>query len=316
MTVQKTAHYRFADIDYGETENIAIQRSWSLEEHFNRCKQHYPNNSFPTFKFIEQSDCLIASHETVNNKTRIHLIVYEQGAGAAVVATLQNSNSVEINQTPPPNDREFIEAQLFIFCEGNHVLWVSHNQPLRVGGIKKLIKQMLEAYLNQPMIPNILLLAVADTSKFADLLTDGVSSIEMDFFGYLEAYEYAKQNGQVDGAGFISSLMGVIQSDEESSDAMERMKTKVILKPGRIWSFPSIKTHLESVATRAMNNVDEDTEVTIVTKTGIRIKSSSLVVQENISVSGDKRLLNIEDTFSNLEAVYTNLHSRNLLTDE
>jgi len=87
------------------------------------------------------------------------------------------------------------------------------------------MKQLFDAYLNQPIIPDIFLLAMADTDQFANLLNDGVSSIEMDFFGYREAYEYAKQNEQVDGEGFFSNLMGIIKSDAESSDAMDRMKT-------------------------------------------------------------------------------------------
>ena len=116
MPVQKTAHYRFADINYDDDENSIIQSSWSLERHLNRCKTQYPADTLPTFEFFEQSECLIASHETINGKTRLHLIIYEQGAGAAVVATLQDSDGVEINEAPPPNDREFIEAQLFIIC--------------------------------------------------------------------------------------------------------------------------------------------------------------------------------------------------------
>ena len=315
MSIQKTAHYRFADISYDENPNSSIQLSWSFEQHLNHCKTQYPADTLPTFEFIEQSQCLIASHETINGKTRIHLVIYERGAGAAVVATLQDLAGLEINETPPPNDREFIEAQLFIICKGNHVLWVSHNKSLRVGAIQKVIKQLFEAFLNKPTIPYILLLAIADTDQFANLLNDGVSSIEMDFFGYREAYEYAKQNERVDGAGFLSDLMGNIKSDAESSDAMDRMKTRVSLKPGRNWSIPSIRAHLESVANSAMNNVDEDNEVTIVTKTGIRIKSSSLMVRENISVSGDKRILNIGDTFLNLETVYMHLQHRKLLTD-
>lgn len=316
MPIQKTAHYRFADISYGENTNSSIQMSWSLERHLNICKNQYPDDKLPTFEFIEQSECLIASHETINSKTRIHLIIYEQGAGAAVVATLQNTVDVKIDEAPPPNDREFIEAQLFIICEGNHVLWVSHNKSLRIGTIQKVIKQLFDTYLKQPATPNILLLAIADTNKFASLLKDGISSIEMDFFGYREAFEYAKQNEKVDGAGLFSNLFSMLKSDAEPSDAMARMKTRVSLKPGRDWAIPSIKAHLESVANSAMDNADEDTEVTIVTKTNIKIKSSSLMVRENISVSGDKRILNIADTFSNLEAVYTHLHDRNLLTDK
>ena len=315
MRIQKTAHYRFADISYGENQNSSIQSSWSFEQHLNHCKLQYLADTFPTFEFFEQSECLIASHETINGKTRIHLIIYEQGAGAAVVATLQDSIDVEIKEALPPNDREFIEAQLFIICEDNHVLWVSHNKSLRVGTIQNVMKQLFDAYLNQPIIPDIFLLAMADTDQFANLLNDGVSSIEMDFFGYREAYEYAKQNEQVDGAGFFSNLMGIIKSDAESSDAMDRMKTRVSLKPGRNYTIPSIKAHLESVANSALNNVDKDNEVTIVTKTGIRIKSSSLMVRKNISVSGDKRILDIGETFSSLEEGYTHLQSRNLLTD-
>lgn len=315
MPVQKTAHYRFAEINYDDDETPVIRSSWSLEQHLNHCKTQYPGNTFPTFEFIDQSECLIASQKTINGKTRIHLIIYEQGAGAAVVATLQNSVDVQINEALPPNNGQFIEAQLFIICKENHVLWVSHNKSLRVGTIQGLLKRLLETYLGQQTIPNILLLAVADTDKFVDLLNDGISSIEMDFFGYREAYEYAQQNERVDGAGFFSNLMGNIKSDADSSDAMDRIKTRVSLKPGHNWAIPSIRAHLESVANSAMNNVDEDTEVTIVTKTGNKIKSSSLMVRENINVDGDKRILRIGDTFSNLEAVYTHLHERNLLTD-
>jgi len=313
MAIKKTAQYRFADISYGDTEDVTPQVIRSLEHYLEQCKNNYPNNS-PTFEFVEQSECLIASHETINSKTRIHLVMYEQGAGAAVIAALQGSENVEISEAPPPNDREFIEAQLFIICEGNHILWVSHNKSLRVGTVQKIIRQILDTYLNQQTIPNIFLLAVADTNKFANLLNDGVSSIEMDFFGYREAYEYAQQNSRIDGAGFFSDLFNFMSSEHEPSDGMDRMKTRVLIKPGRNWSIPSIRTHLENVAIKAMDNVSEDGEVTIVTKAGTRIKSSSLIVQETFNASGDKRLLNIAETFANLETVYTHLSHNDRLT--
>jgi len=65
MRIQKTAHYRFADISYGENQNSSIQSSWSFEQHLNHCKLQYPADTFPTFEFFEQSECLIASHASL-----------------------------------------------------------------------------------------------------------------------------------------------------------------------------------------------------------------------------------------------------------
>ncbi len=315
MTIPKTAHYRFANIIYDDTSIPPIKRGSTLEQHLQQCKTQYHNDPFPTFQFFDQSECLIASHETVNNKTQIHLIVYEQGASAAVVATLSGSSKVEINQAPPPNDREYIEAQVFILCKGNHVLWVSHNKPLRAGTIQALLKQLLETYLGSQTFPQILLIAIADPDNFKELLTDGISSIDLDLEGHREAFEYVQQNGKVEGAGFITHLSSLFKSDTNPSDAMDKMKTRISFRPGKLWSVQSIRTHLENIAIKAMENVNEVEEVTIVTKTGIRIKTSTLMVRESINVIGDKRLLDIPNTFSNLEVVYTNLCNRNLLND-
>lgn len=116
-------------------------------------------------------------------------------------------------------------------------------------------------------------MAIADTTQFANLLNDGVASIQMDLFGYREAYEYAKQNGRVEGAGFFSALTGLLTSDVDSSDAMNKIKTRVSFTLGHDWFNPSIKENLVSVATKAMNSVDEHDAVTIVTKTGIKINT-------------------------------------------
>jgi len=249
----------------------------------------------------------------LSNKTRLHLIVYEQGAGAAVVATIEDSDRVEIAETPPPNHREFIETQLFLICEGDHVLWTCHNSALRVASVSALLERLFDAFLKREQIPGLFLLAIADTNKYVGLLADGIGCIELDFFGYREAFEYAKQHGKLEKAGWFSDLIGFMLSDDDSSEVMNRMKTRVILKPGRDWAVPSIKTHLSHIAKTALTNVSEGSEVTIVTKSGNKIKSSELLVKEIIDVDGNRRLLDVQGTFQAIEQVYTNLIRQNLV---
>ena len=312
--MQKTAHYRYADINYSDPNTPNNQSNWSFEDHLDHCQNNYPQNDLPIFEFNDQSDCLVASHSNLNGKTKLHLVIYESGAGAAVVSKLQTPNNQQFGEYLPPNDREYIEAQVFIICSGNHILWICHNKPLRIGTMQLLFKKMFEEFLNMPLIPNVLLLAIADQTKLSSIFEDGIASIQLNLFGYKETYEYAQQNGHIAQAGFLSNLLYLMSSDSEASDAMDSMKTNISLKPGRNWAIPSIQAHLVDMATKAINEVSEDGEVTIINKKGIKIKSSSLTVQSNIEVDGNKRLLDITDTFSKLDTAYAELSDHNLLT--
>ena len=186
---------------------------------------------------------------------------------------------------------------------------------MSVNRIALLFRELFDVYLKSANINGLFLLAKADANKIDKLLSEGVSSIEMNFFGYKETFEYAKRQGKVDNAGFLSPFLDYLNSDTDPSDDMDRMNTRIIIKPGKNWAVPSIKDHLNHVASAAIDNVSETGEVTIVTKTNIKIKSSELMVSQKVDIKGNKRVLDVQDAFNKIERAHANLKHNDLLSE-
>lgn len=119
--MKKVANYRIGALAFGE--NVELQTA------LDRCQEGYPEHGFPIFDFRAGERCMVAGHRTIGgNRSFVHLVCFEEGAGAAVVETVQQAM---VGETAPPDQQEFIKLQMFFICSGRHVIFIGHNSPAR-----------------------------------------------------------------------------------------------------------------------------------------------------------------------------------------
>lgn len=66
--------------------------------------------SFQFFNFPGEVDYIGANHKRRDGSDLVHLVVFERGAGAAVIETLRG---VSADEATSPRDRKVIQSQVF-----------------------------------------------------------------------------------------------------------------------------------------------------------------------------------------------------------
>jgi hypothetical protein len=288
--VSKTTQYRLASQFLG-TQAV-------LQAAIDACKANYPMGVLPTFAFKEGYDCVVAKHVVqAAGASFLHLVTYEQGAGSAVVALLATA---DVGEQPAPNDKEYIQSQLFLLCSENHVLWTSHNAPVRDSGAALLVNKLIGAFGKFPEDPYYSLDAVLDDSKLEGLIKDGIERIELKAGTFRETLEYVQQGGHLKSPTFISILASAVglETKEVSLNAADNIGVQVALVPGTKWKFAEVKRVMSDVAKTVVDEYDSG--FVIVTKSNLRITQDSITIKDKFNASGNKQIIDVKQVESAL----------------
>lgn len=236
---------------------------------------------FPVFQFRAGEQCLIARHDqNVMGRTFLHLVCYEEGAGAAVVETMQ---SASVSEVLPPSSREYIRLQMFLICSDDHLIFVGHNSVARDRTVQTALNSMIESFAGYSEAPAFHLEARLNDQKFNHILQNGIEEIDLNAGGFRQSMEYLRDQGQIKSGGIVGFLQSIVPEaggDEAADDVVLRMK----LKPrARRWDKPAVKALLGEIASNVIKEDDDEDPsegFAIVTKSGLTITHDELRVRE------------------------------------
>ena len=297
--ISKVANYRIGAHASGQVSELQA----ALEQ----CKSRYPETGFPIFQFRGGEDCLVARHSTVGgDRTFIHLVCYEQGVGAAVIETLAGAT---INETPPPQSREFIRLQMFLFCSENHVVFAAHNSIARDRTVEHAINKMIERFGGYEQPPGFALEARLNENKFKELMDGGIEEIDLKAGGFRDTMDYLKSQGKIEGKGTIAFLQSISPKlDDDNSEAANEIVLRMKIKPrARQWGKPSVKALLGSIAKNVWDQDDDDFHgegFAIVTKSGLTITQDEMRIRDSIAVDGNRRVLDVDQVSKQLNITF------------
>lgn len=278
----KTAHYRLSSVVIGE--------QCVLADAISTVQENYPARGFPVFEFKPSIDCIVARHEAIGHLQFLHLVTFERGAGAAVIEVIQNA---AVDEQPAPDEKEFIQSQLFLLCEGADIIWCSHNNVLRDSSVGHLVNKLIERFFGSQNPPQFQLEAHVDEDQFRNLMRDGIEEIDLAVGGYRETLEYLLQDGRIERAGLLSVLQSIMPQNLTAEDriAAERISPRLTLRPGRDWDDFHVKEVMVGMAENVLEEMDDG--FSIITKNGLRITSSMMRVRQSFNVDGNRRVIDV-----------------------
>lgn len=292
MVINKTAHYRISEFIFQSSEQT--NNNLQLSELLAESKEYYELDSQP-FSYGVGLECIVVDHQQNEGFEFLHLVTFEEGAGAAVISNIQGANIQEVDELGAPIDNEFIRSQLFLICKGNDIIWVSHNSALRAGSVKSLLKNLLKTFHPNKNLPNLLLSAPVNKTAFQQLIHEGIDSIDLKTTSSRQQLEYIKNNGKVPIS--ILSLLGMDNIDEDALDAASKLKSVVTLKAGRAWEHPKVKVLLETISNKLIEEVDDDEGFVIRTKQGHKLTEDIMTITLKLNIPGNSRTLDVKKTF-------------------
>ena len=293
LSLKKTAHYRRASQTVGE--GVTLQNALNL------CGDQYPAEAYPVFSFKDGVDAIVASHERdQHGREYLHLVTFEEGAGAAVIQTIRRAGVAE---EPAPREKQFIQSQVYLLCRGDDAVFTTHNSPVRDSSVSVLLNKLLETFC--PDDAAYLLTATLDERRYREMMRDGIEEIDLDVGGYRSTLEYLSNQGQIPNAGLVSMLQSLISDDAtpEELEASESIMGRLTLKPGKAWDQPQVRELMLEMAEEVLDD-GHDEGFAIVTKSGVRITRDSVRVRDDFRVDGNRRVIDSVQVRAALSAAF------------
>lgn len=247
----------------------------------------------PRFPISGATECIVARRSLADGRRYLHFVVFETGAPVAIIQTQAQGDAGEIQaaEQVPDGGQEYIQHQVFCLIQDNHVLWTTHNQTLRERAIAAIFVCLFRAagLTQQASVTQFMFQIVLDEAKVQELFRQGIREIDLGLGAFRPTLERIAAGGELpdDGLfGIISGLITGIPSAEELQ-AAERIEGKLVLTAGRNWDRPEVIDLMSSIS----NNVRNEEEFVIVTKSGFRLTRDKMSFQRTFEVQGNKRVL-------------------------
>ncbi len=287
----KTGHYRNASLVLGN--NITAGQA------IGACIDGYPNEGHPIFSYTDELDCAVVSHTQQHGREMLHLAVFEEGAGAAVLETIAN---VRVNEEQAPEEKEFIRSQVFLICSDSDVTFTTHNSPLRDSRVNVLINSLIESFGGFQDTPSFLLQAALDEERYREVMDQGIGELDLGVGGFQQTLEHAVQRGRVAQGGLVDVISSLWKRDltQEDRRAAEKITGRFILRPGHDWDNAEVKAIMTEMAMELLNEGNDD-GFAIVTKNGLRVTQDSVRLSDSFHVDGNRQIVNQQQMFSGLQ---------------
>jgi len=282
--MKKVAHYRRAIWVDGMANTLTTM----MDDAF----AAVPDDLLPTFNISGGFDCMVARRTNHDGARFLHFVTYEEGAPVAVINTRIQAAAVDADEQDPDGENEFIQSQLFCLIFENHVLWATHNEPLREGKIQDI----LASFALANGVPNeqaqFGFQVVLDQEIIQQAFEDGIQEIDLNLGDFASTLERISNGGELPAGGFLAMLSGLFTAPAtaEQIDAARDIEGKLILRPGYDWDKPNVKDLMTSLSNRIRENFED--EFVIVTKSGLRLTRDKISLKRDCEVQGTRRILN------------------------
>lgn len=283
----------------------------TLQRALDLCRDEYPARAYPTYHFKNGVDAIVATHEARNGLDFLHIVTFEEGAGAAVIETIERTG---VNEEPAPRAKQYIQSQFYLLCRGDDVVFTSHNAPLRDSAASVLLNQLIDSFSEDEPAASFILTATLDEDRFRDLMNDGIQEIDLDVGAYRSTLEYLGNRGQIEDGGLFSVLKSFVTNDvtDEEREAAEKIMARLTLRPGRDWDDMHVKELLAEMATDLVDD-GLDNGFAIVTKSGLRITRDSVRVRDDFHVDGNRRVVDVIQVRSALSEAFEQFQEMGVL---
>ena len=247
----------------------------------------------PRFLVAGTTECIIARKSLADGRRYLHFVIFETGAPVAIIQTQAQGEAGEVQaaEQNPDGGQEYIQHQVFCLIQDNHILWTTHNQTLREKQITALFVCLFRAagLIQQASITQFMFQIVLDEAKVQDLFSQGIREIDLGLGAFRPTLERIAAGGELPDDGFLGMIAGLITGipSAEELQAAERVEGKLVLRAGRDWDRPEVIDLMSSIS----NNVRNEDEFVIVTKSGFRLTRDKMSFQRPFEVQGNKRVL-------------------------
>jgi hypothetical protein len=283
--MEKNAQYRRAVWLGNNQHNLA-----ELTEAALGALAHMP---VPRFVISGSTECIVARKSLSDGRRYLHFVVFETGAPVAIIQTQVQGlvGEVQAAELNPEGGQEYIQHQVFCLIEGNHIIWSTHNQTLRERQISALFICMFHAagIVLDAAMTQFMFQIVLDEAKVQELFSQGIREIDLGLGAFRPTLERIAAGGQLPADGFLGMISGLISGIPSADDlhAAERIEGKLVLRAGRDWERPEVIDLMSSIS----NNVRNEEDFVIVTKSGFRLTRDKMSFQRPFQVEGNKRVL-------------------------
>lgn len=245
-----------------------------------------------------------ASHE----KLFLHLTGYTPGETASVVPTQASAPEVDIFPMLPPKDGEFMDGDIMLRLNGNHILLCPSG--LRESVAVQYLRALLEARGFGDASRNFTFERVADIKKAKLLHMQGVKKVHLDVALYKETVEevvHRKMQRTVSGE-LAELVRALVFSDKKKAELMsaENLHAKLIVSfDSRRKGGELAQEKLESFALRVASQEEEG--FVIETAAGEKVRSDEIALKKNVSMPSFTKTVPHQAAWSALEEYFHEL---------
>lgn len=245
----------------------------------------------PVFDIREGRRCLIARRSYSSDVRFMHFVAYEEGAPVAVIGAHVQAASIDPSEQDPDGVNEYILSQLFCLVWQNHVIWATHNEPLREGRIEDIFSSFILSNGGTNEETQFGFQVILDQAVVQAALEQGIQEIDLGVGEFRATLERVTQGGILDDHSIMAKLAHLFHgpASQEDLDAASDIEGTLILRPGRAWDKPDVKDLMVTMSNNVRENYDE--EFAIVTKTGLRLTRDRMSLKRDCDVQGNRRVV-------------------------
>ncbi len=313
--MKKVAHYRRAV--------WVLPTERTLFDVLSACVGRIASRTLHVFEYTDTLLCLTArfSPRRPIDALFLQFVVYERGAGAAIIPTVIRAAQADAGEAAPPAGSEYILSQIFCRVQGNHVVWMTHNSALRDASIYDVFAKFIESLPDADAededvaATGFQFRAILDREAYERAFTQGIEEIDLGLGDFQSTLEALTDRNTLPRPGFLSSMTSLVRRrpTREEIRAAALVEARISLRPGRDWNKPHVTSLLAKVAENVMNSTDD--EFAIVTKDGFRLTRDKMSVHKEYRVDGNSRVLNSNDVEAALALMFTQLEQSLVIDD-
>lgn len=305
--MKKTAHYRRALWVDGLDNVLSTVLEAALSE--------VGDDVMPVFDISDGMKCMIARRTIASNARYLHLVTYEEGAPVAVINTQIQAAAVDASEQDPEGENEYIHSQIFCLLRDNHILWATHNQPLREGSIQDILARFIESRGGPHDSTQFFFQVVLDQAVVQNAFEDGIEELDLGIGAFNATLQRIANGGVLPSDGFLSKLTNIMTgpATQEQIDAASNIEGKLILKPGRDWKKPEVKSLMTTLSNNIRNSYED--EFAIVTKNGLRLTRDKMSLKRECDVQGNRRVLSSTQMEMQLRSTLSLFYELDIVND-
>lgn len=307
--MKKNGHYRRV---LWLTENER-----NLGQIVENCLQQRETETLPRFPMGDGLECVIVRQTLAAERRYLHFIVFEAGAPVAIVNTEAELAAAGgfASEQDPHSGQEFIQSQLFCLISDNHIVWTTHNSPLRENSLQLIFSSLIDSCGFGGTTGNTQFgfQVVLDDEVVLEAFRSGIQEIDLGLGAFRPTLERIINGGELPEDGILSKIGSFFSHRPTAEEivAADHIEGKLVLRPGRDWDKPHVLDLLANMSEGIRSDYDDD--FVIVTKNGVRLTREKMSLQREFEVEGNKRVLTSIQVDEELRAIFNNMIEDNTL---